>query len=228
MSDEPRPEEATIEQAEQRLLGEIRALQDAARAAGIVETDPLWPLIRALCSFIGALADVVGPYPRELRALLQVSRGAVDRAVEEARERVAAIEASSTERISDKLAERIDKHLAGRLWRMDWKASLTAVGAVAVACLVGIMLGYRVGSWQADGQFAGLGGALSTLRTPQSAARWTELIRDNPDVSAAISACRPLPSPSGGSPCAVPLWLAPAHAGTRDGVAAVVGNADAR
>lgn len=228
MSDEPRPVEATIEQAEQRLLAEGKALADAARAAGIIETDPLWPLICALRSFIGALADFVGPYPRELRALLQVSRGAVDRAVEEARERVAAIEVSSTEKISDAVAARVDKHLAGRLWRMDWKASITAAGAVAVACLIGVVLGYRVGSWQAGGQFALLNGALSSLRTPASARQWTDLIRYNPDLAAAVAACRPLPAPSGGAPCAVPLWLAPAPAGTHDGVAAAVEKADAR
>jgi hypothetical protein len=110
---------------------------------------------------------------------------------------------------------------------MDWKASCTAVGVVALACLAGLVLGYRAGSWQADAQFAGLGGVLSTLRSPETAARWTELIRDNPDIEGALRSCRPLPSQAGGAPCAVPLWRAPTQAGTRQGVVEATSTGDA-
>lgn len=225
MSGEPPPHEATPEQAEQRILAEIKRLREATRAAGVIETDPLWPWVEAQCSVLGSQADLIGPLVRELRSIACASRTMVDRAVEEARERVVAIEAGSTERISAAVGERVDRHLAGRLWRMDWKASCTAVGAVALACLVGIMLGWRVGYSRAQQRLVALDSELSAVavRGPDVAARWTDLIRYNPDLEDALRACRPLPAPTGGSPCAVPLWLAPAPAGTRASVAAAVG-----
>jgi hypothetical protein len=203
-SDEPEPSNK-LTQARARLQAE-------ATRAGLIDEDPLGPVVSALSDMLGTVGDITGEHARRLEALLTGARDLAQTEIDRAKAEIAAAEAVTIGRISSAIAASADAALVKRVRVFDRNTALIAAGVLIASIGIALGGGYLWGRIVARAEIvqteqnltaafrAGAGGA----------GAWLTLMTAN-DPTLALAECRGpaswIDKATGRRACRVPLWL---------------------
>jgi hypothetical protein len=194
-------------------LTQARArLQAEAARAGLVDEDPLGPLVNVLSDMLGTVGEITGGHARRLETLQAGARDLTQAEIDRAKAEIASAESVTIGRISSAIAASADAALVRRVGVFDRNTALAAAGVLVASIGIALGSGYLWGRTVARAEVVQTEQNLSAAFRAGAggAGAWLTLMMAN-DPTQALAECRGpalwTDKATGRRACRVPLWL---------------------